>query len=136
MLETVLASVVLPAAIDLGKTVVNGISQYIVRKAGGVQPTTIAEKIELDKADVERLKAVAELDNPYGTPSQWVVDLRASFRYIAAAMAILGFFGALVLTGVNPIFAETVPLTAELAAAAVSFIFGERLLLKFKGAAK
>jgi hypothetical protein len=132
MLEAALAGVVIPALMDVVKTGMNGISQYIIRKAGGVQPTTIAEKIELDKADVDRLRAIAELDNPHGTPSQWVVDLRASFRYISAGLALVGFFSALFLTGIYPGVAPILPIAGDLAAGAAAFIFGERLLLKFK----
>jgi hypothetical protein len=132
MIEAALAGVVLPAVVDVVKTAMGGLSQYIVRRAGGVQPTTIAEQIELDKANVEKLKAVAELDNPHGTPSQWVVDLRASFRYFAAGFSLVAFFASLLLVGAYPVIAPLIPIAGDLAAGAAAFIFGERLLLKFK----
>lgn len=132
MIETALAGVVIPAAVDVAKTLFGGISQWITRKAGGVIPTTIDDVIKLENANVSRLEALSKLDNPFGTPSQWVVDLRASFRYIAAAFFVLGFIGNLVLAAYMPLAGTFVPITGELAAGAASFIFGERLLLNFK----
>ena len=132
MLETALIGAVVPAGIDILKTLFGGVSQYITRKAGGVIPTSIDEVIQLENSNVTRLEALAKLDNPFGTPTQWVVDLRASFRYIAAALFVLGFLGNLILATFVPPAAEFVPVTGELAAGAASFIFGERMLLNFK----
>src|SRR3970040_2456419 len=80
-METILASVVAPAAIDLFKNLFATVS----RKWIGL---SVDDQIKLENANIERLKAMALLDNPNGTPSQWVVDLRGSFRYIAAALSI------------------------------------------------
>jgi small basic protein len=132
MLETALIGALVPAGIDILKTLFGGISQYITRKAGGVIPTSIDEVIQLENSNVTRLEALAKLDNPFGTPTQWVVDLRASFRYIAAALFVLGFLGNLVLATFVPAAGAFIPVTGELAAGAASFIFGERMLLNFK----
>lgn len=132
MIETALAGVVIPAAVDAVKSLIGGVSQWITRKAGGVVPTTIDEVIKLENANVSRLEALSKLDNPFGSPSQWVVDLRASFRYISAGLFVGGFILNLVLASFYPGAAAFVPITGELAAGAASFIFGERLLLNFK----
>lgn len=132
MIETALAGVIIPAVVDIVKNLFSGVSQYIVRKAGGVVPTTIDEVIKLENANVSRLEALSKLDNPFGTPTQWVIDLRASFRYIAAALFVLGFLLNLVLAAYVPAAGAFVPVTGELAAGAASFIFGERMLLNFK----
>ena len=132
MIETALAGVVVPAVVDMAKNLFSGISQWIVRKSGGVIPTTIDEVIKLENANVSRLEALSKLDNPFGAPSQWVVDLRASFRYIAAGLFVGGFVLNLILAATMPAAAAFVPVTGELAAGAASFIFGERLLLNFK----
>ncbi len=60
------------------------IKQLVVRFTGGVRPTTIAEQIQLDQSDIARLEALAKLDNPGGTPSQWVIDIRASAAFLSA----------------------------------------------------
>jgi hypothetical protein len=104
-----LGSVVVPILTDFIKTSAPSIS----RKVFGV---SVDEQIKMNEADIERLKALATLDTPGGTPSQWVVDLRASFRYIAAA--------ALILSGI------------DLASSPFGFIFGERLVLSYKANGK
>lgn len=87
---------------------------------------SVDDKIKLQNADIEKLKALAALDTPTGTPSQWVVDLRSSFRYIACGLFIVGGLS-------TAFFAPALaPLGFEAAAAASSFIFGERMLLSLK----
>ena len=45
------------------------------------------------KAEAEKLQALAALDSPTGEPSKWIVDLRASFRYIIISFkSISGIF--------------------------------------------
>lgn len=122
ILESILASL-MPAIIDGGK-------QLITKFVGGPQPQNIDDQIKLDNAQVSKLEALAKLDNPYGTPSQWVIDLRASFRYIAAA----GIIGA----GITSLFLPSLPdelrsTALELASVAFSFIFGDRVYLNLKG---
>jgi hypothetical protein len=85
---------ILSALVPIG---IEGIKQVITRFAGGVKATTIDEQIKLDASDVARLEAIAKMDAPIGVPSQWVVDLRASCRYIA-----FGFlFGTRVAAGLS-----------------------------------
>ena len=114
MLLTTLLSSLLPIGAE-------AVKQVVVQKFGGVKPATIDEQIKLDNADVERMKVVAALDNPGGTPSQWVIDLRASSRYIAAWACIA--IGSYMLT-------QSVLATvgAELVSVAFGFLFGTRLV--------
>lgn len=125
-MEAILASVVLPAVIDL----IKGASGAVGRKWFGM---SVDDEIKMITARVGQLEALSKLDNPYGTPSQWVVDLRASFRYLAAVIVILigcgiCFYGApannqvLVAAGI------------ELIGMPFGFIFGERMYLGLKGA--
>ena len=118
----------LPILLDLIKSA----APAVTRKFIGV---SVDDQIKLDQAGVERIKALAELDNPYGTPSQWVVDLRGAFRYVAA-IALIG--GGLSLAGYGAVNADTEAVTAglDLAASPFGFIFGERLVLTYKGGAK
>ena len=119
VLETALISALAPAAVDALKSLFGGLS----RRIAGL---SVDDEIKLKTADVERVKALAELDTPVGTPTQWVVDLRASFRYVAA--------GVCVLSPVISIFflPSSINLTMELASGAFGFIFGERMLLSLK----
>lgn len=120
-METIIASVVLPAIIDLFK----GGIQAATRKWIGL---SIDEQIKLQQADVDKLTALAKLDNPTGSPSQWVVDLRASFRYVAAVVVI--GVGCWLMTFGKP---ELTQMGFELIGMPFGFIFGERLLLGLKG---
>lgn len=119
IIESSLLAALLPAGVDALKTLFGGVA----RKFGGL---SVDDEIKLDAAQVSKLQALAQLDTPTGTPSQWVVDLRASFRYIGAGVSILG--------GMVLLF--TVPTLAEVALSLISipfsFIFGERMLLTLK----
>lgn len=123
MLWTTIISAFAPAAIE-------GVKQLIVRFTGGVKPATVAEQIQLDNSDIERLKAVAALDQPGGTPSQWVIDLRASSRYIGALVTIFVGLSTLFITELD----STVKAIAlEAASCCFGFLFGQRLLTNLKG---
>lgn len=121
-LEALLASVLVPAAIDM----VKGIGGAVSRRFGGL---SVDDEIKLNASHVEKLKAVAELDNPHGTPSQWVIDLRGAFRYVAAGALIVAG-GFVMVTATDP---AIMGMGAEIAAMPFGFIFGERMVLSFKG---
>lgn len=120
ILETIIGALV-PVGVD-------GIKQLIGKFSGGVKPTTIAEQIQLNNAEIERLKALASLDTPIGNPSQWVVDLRASSRYLGALVTIA--------VGLSTLYVE-VPeqvkmIGLEAANIAFGFLFGARVMANFK----
>ena len=123
---SILLTTLLSALVPVG---VEGIKQAITAVVGGVKPTTVAEQIQLDEQDIKRMQVVAALDTPGGTPSQWVVDLRASSRYIMAGVVILG--------GIVSLYVPTVPaavqaLALEGANIAFGFLFGQRIVSNFK----
>ncbi len=113
IIETILASLV-PVGVE-------GIKQGLSHLFGGVKALTIEDQIKLDNNEIERMKALAVLDQPGGTPSQWVVDLRASSRYIGAWACIA--LGSYMVMAVPPIDAG-----AELIGVAFGFLFGSRLV--------
>ena len=119
MIETALVSALAPAGIELLKSLFGGLG----RKWAGL---SVDDEIKLMDANTNRLKGLAELDNPHGTPSQWVVDLRASFRYIACGIFVVGGLSTVYFA---PAFAS---IGVEAAVAASSFIFGERMVLSLK----
>jgi len=73
---------------------------------------------------VSKLEALAKLDNPYGSPSQWVVDLRASSRYIGALGVIAAGIIAIFVPGLD-VKVQTISL--EAANIAFGFLFGTRI---------
>lgn len=128
MLTSLLLSTGLPIILDLIKSAGGAVS----RKMLGL---SVDDQIKLDSAQVERLKALALIDNPYGEPSQWVVDLRGAFRYVAACGLILGGVG-LGAYGALANDTDFITIGIELAVAPFGFIFGERLVLSFRGQVK
>ena len=120
-----LFSALVSALIPVG---VEGAKQAINKWTGGPKPTTIDDQIKLEDSEVRRMEALAKLDNPYGTPSQWVVDLRASARYIAAWAVILGG-GAVLFTGAD---LQVKALAVEAISVAFGFLFGTRIVANLK----
>jgi hypothetical protein len=116
----------LPSVIDAAKSLFGGLG----RRIGGL---SVDDEIKLAASEVDKLKALADLDTPVGTPSQWVVDLRASFRYVAAVLSsCTGSFLAYKYAAVP----DVLEIAGVLIAAPFSFIFGERLSLGMKGMKK
>lgn len=121
--ESILASVVAPAAIDMVKQGFGALS----RRWLGV---SVDDQIKLENSSIERLKALAALDTPGGTPSQWVIDLRASSRYVMAGVCIITGIGVL---GFLPGQFE---IGAQLVSMPFGFLFGERMYLSIAGRPK
>jgi len=108
---------------------VEAIKQLITNFTGGVKPTTIAEQIQLNDAEIEKLKALAALDTPVGNPSQWVVDLRASSRYVGALVTIA--------VGLSTLYIQEMPeqvkvIGLEAANIAFGFLFGTRIVVSWQ----
>lgn len=116
----ILLPAILPALIDGFKNLAGGIS----RKVGGL---SVDDQLKMQSGDIEKLKALAALDEVKGSPSQWVVDLRSSFRYISAGISIIGGLYLMGWTQVDP------NLSSQLVSAPFSFIFGERLYMGLTG---
>lgn len=107
---------------------VEGVKQLMTNFFGGVKATSIEDQIKLDNNEIEKIKALAELDKPIGQPSQWVVDLRASARYIGALVVI----GVGVSTLYTPAPAEVKIIALEAANIAFGFLFGSRIVAGLK----
>lgn len=120
IIETIIAALVPVAA--------EGIKSAINKWTGGVKPLNIDEQIKLDQSEIAKLEAVAKLDNPGGTPSQWVIDIRASARYLAAGFVILGAIAVQFTTA--PV--EIKKLSLEAANIVFGFLFGSRIVANFR----
>lgn len=117
MLVESIIGALLPVVVESGK-------QLMTKWVGGVRPTTIDEQIKLDQSEVARLEALAKLDTPVGTPSQWVIDLRASARYLGALLVI----GVGISTLYVPVEESIRALSLEAANIAFGFLFGSRIV--------
>ena len=129
-MDALLASVALPALIGIVKDVGGAIG----RKWFGM---SVDDEVKLLAAKAQHLSALAQLDAPAGTPSQWVVDLRAAFRYVSAAVLIV--IGALTVAAgfmITEVGAEAVTLGMQIIAMPFGFIFGERMTLTLSGKSK
>jgi hypothetical protein len=120
ILETILGALV-PVGID-------GIKSLIGMFTGGVKPLNVDDQIKLDQNEIAKLEAIAKLDNPYGQPSQWVIDLRASSRYLGALFVILVGISTLFL----PVAPEIQRIGIEAANIAFGFLFGTRIMANLK----
>lgn len=120
-----LVEAILSALVPVG---IEGIKQIIAKFTGGVRPTTVAEQIQLDDNEIRKLNALAALDNPGGTPSQWVIDLRGSSRYIGALLVIAVGITSLYLDVDDSVKG----LALEAANIAFGFLFGSRIMANLK----
>ena len=124
-----IVSLILPALVPAFADGARGLIAKFTGGAGG-QPQNIAERIELMKAEAEKLQALAALDNPTGEPSKWIVDLRASFRYIIISAIMI--FTAIVVFNPDVVGAAVVAVFLDMTGACMSFVIGERMYLTLK----
>lgn len=143
-MEATLISLILPALLPAVTDGLKGLAQKLF---GGTKPISVGEQVQLMQAEVSKLQALAQLDAPSGNISQWVADLRASFRYLAAATIITGtlFFVLLYFwfnysDPQNPALDNLIPVIdvfSQMSASVFAFMFGDRMYLSLrKGASK
>ena len=116
-----LLGLLLPALVPVASDAIRGVVARLTGGAGA-KPQSVDEAIRMMEAETAKLTALAELDRPAGNISQWVADLRASFRYIAAGVIIL----AAVVTLFVPTSVELVDIVWQAAGSVWAFIFGDR----------
>ena len=126
---TSLLSLILPALVPAFADGARGLIAKFTGGAGG-QPQNIKERIELMKAESEKLQALAALDTPNGEPSKWIIDLRASFRYIIISSIMI--FTAIVVFNPDIVGATVVAVFLDMTGACMSFVIGERMYLTLK----
>src|SRR5512134_1551453 len=119
-------SLVVPALIPAVADGLRGVFNKLTGGAGA-KPANVEEQIKLMAAENERLKALAELDRPSEKISPWVADLRASFRYVAGGLIILGAISTLFFNA-DLLVQDAV---WNLAGSVFAFLFGDRMYFKF-----
>lgn len=121
---SLLLPAVVPAGIDFLKSIV-----YKITGISGAEPKTVDDAIRMKQAEVEKLRALAELDKPWGEVSRWVADLRASWRYICASIIILvSMFSVIAF----PDRVDVNEILLNLAGSVFSFMFGDRVYFHLK----
>jgi len=125
-----LLATLLPALLPVGTDLIkSGVSKILGTPP--VEPQTFAERLDEKRLDIDKLKALAELDRPAGNVSKWVSDFRASFRYIAVGLIVLAalVYNFLPVTYQNPLSLDYLN---QLSASATFFIIGDRVYLGLK----
>ena len=123
------ASLILPALVPAFSDGVRGIIAKFTGGAGG-QPQNVEERVKLMEAEAAKLQALAALDGVNGEPSKWIINLRASFRYVIIS-AIMIFTGVIVFTP-DIVGASVVAIFLDMTGACMSFVIGERMYLTLK----
>lgn len=137
MVDPLLLGALLPAVVDIGKTLIGAVS----RRIGGL---SIDDEIKLADLDIRRLQALSAADVPGGTPSQWIVDLRAAFRYVAAVIVIVVGLVVLAAGAVLTYYSKVqgtvgtdlMDLGGQLIGMPFVLIFGERMLIALRRPSK
>jgi hypothetical protein len=128
-LETILATIlpgVLPALMDGVKMIFSKITGVSMG-----EPKSFTERKELYTSETDRLKALSELDRPSGNISNWVADLRASFRYVFIGLIIVVTLAyALLYKSIG--VPEVWGVLSQLSGSATFFILGDRVYLGLK----
>lgn len=126
---TSLLSLILPALVPAFADGARGLIAKFTGGAGG-QPQNMKERIELMQAESAKLQALAALDSPTGEPSKWIINLRASFRYIIISSIMI--FTAIVVFNPDVVGATVVAVFLDMTGACMSFVIGERMYLTLK----
>ena len=128
MLSSV-ASLILPALVPVVSDGVRGIIAKFTGGAGG-QPQNVEERVKLMEAEAAKLQALAALDGVNGEHSKWIINLRASFRYVIIS-AIMLFTGFIVFTP-DIVGTSVVAIFLDMTGACMSFVIGERMYLTLR----
>lgn len=116
-LLSVLLPALLPAAAD-------GVRGMFARLTGGKgsQPQSVAEVIQLMQAETDRLKTLAQLDQPSGELYRWAATARALQRPALSTLIIVGYMAA-VYTNAAPDVQEQ---WGQYAQMVTFYLFGDR----------
>ncbi len=123
----ILTTMVLPALLPVGT---NAIKEATAKWLGSPGPRTFEETLQWEQAQIGRMEAIAKLDTAVGQPSQWVVDLRASARYLVVFAVLLWAGVAYALRGESVMIVDgTTTTLGMLAQSSVFFLLGDRIFV-------
>lgn len=121
-------SAIIPAATDWISAIVNRFTG-----GAGALPKNVDELIKIRLSEIEHLKALVDLDKPYGEISSWVADLRAAFR---PCIAIFSFIGAIIVNFIPEISTDARDYVFMIASSTTAYLYGERMYMGLKGFGK
>lgn len=126
----ILLTTVLPALLP---ALMDGVKMTISKLTGKemAEPKSVDDLIKLREADIKHLKAMAELDKPYGEISKWVANFRSSSRYFAVSAIIGGYLLATLVFPEN-VSPERMIQLETLTQQALFFLIGDRAYLHIK----
>ncbi|MGH7273424.1 MAG: hypothetical protein ACREIQ_03045 [Nitrospiria bacterium] len=128
-----LLALLLPALVPAAVDGVRGLFGWLFGSSGA-QPQNVDDAVKLMQAETQKLEALAKLDAPASNISLWVADLRASFRYLAAAIIIWGTFALIFAKGLGLAIEDSViDISLQLTGSVFSFLFGDRMYLSLRG---
>jgi DNA-binding transcriptional regulator YbjK len=116
-----LLSVLLPALLPAAADGVRGIFARLTGGKGAL-PQNMAEVIQLMNAETERLKTLAQLDQPTGELYKWAATARALQRPALSTLIIVGYMAA-VHTGADATVTEQ---WGQYAQMVTFYLFGDR----------
>lgn len=116
LIATTLIPGLMPAVIDGCRSFFSWIT------GGKTPPLTPEQQIAINNADIERLKALAALDQA-GDVHKWVNDVRALQRPTAVVIILFTWIGSYAVPDVPE---QVRVLTAQLASSVVFYLFGDR----------
>jgi hypothetical protein len=100
----------------------------------GAAPMNVDESIKLMSADIDRLKALAQLDAPAANVSAWVSNVRALQRPVAVLVVLLVYMLAVYRVNTGHALPESVLAGVFSYAQMVTFyLFGDRSYSHLKG---
>lgn len=123
MLDPISLYTVFSAFIPTASYVIKRITDY---KTGGAKASNATEEAQLGQVDVDKLKAIAELDNADGA-SQWVINIRALQRPIVVYTVLFNW--SMVTLGLIHVDLQLYVITANLASSVMFYLFGDRSLM-------
>ena len=115
---TAILPALLPAAAD-------GVRGLFARFTHGqaAQPASVAELIQLMTADTERLRSLAQLDQPAGEIYKWAATARALQRPAISTLIILAYAAAVFTGTASP---DTLDTLGSYAQMVTMYLFGDR----------
>lgn len=127
-----LALTALTALIPVATDGVKALANRLFAGAGS-QPSNFQEYLQLQDKDIEKLKALAELDKPDGNVSRWVSNLRGATRYVLAAFILIVWAIVMVVSLWVPVADEIIAMVSQLASMVFFYLYGDRAYSYVKG---
>lgn len=116
-----LLTAILPALLPAAADGVRGIFARLTQ-GKGAQPANVGEVIQLMQAETERLRVLAQLDQPTGEIYKWAATARALQRPAIATLIIAGYMAAVTVSAPEAVLLSL----GEYVSMVTFYLFGDR----------